>query len=107
MGYNATIRNVWISHAGKLYGYSEPALKPRSNWWTFEMFAELSGQEMLPALEVGNGCVGIVRRTLCNQSLVVVVNNDCTCDLVGDLIFNHATLFRLMVSLQLQPLAMV
>ena len=70
------------------------------------MFAELTGQEMLPALEVGNGCVGIVRRTLCNQCLVVV-NNDCTCDLVCDLILNDATLFRLTVSLQLLALAMV
>jgi hypothetical protein len=43
-----------------LCGDSEQALKPRSNWWTFEMFAELTGQEMLPALEVGDGCHGIV-----------------------------------------------
>ena len=48
------------SQAGALCGDSEQALKPCSNWWTFEMFAELTGQEMLPALEVGDGCHGIV-----------------------------------------------
>ena len=69
------------------------------------MFAEVTGQEMLPRLEVGNGCVGIVRRTLCNRCFVLVVRNVRWCALGGDLILNDA-LSRLMVSLQLLALAM-
>jgi hypothetical protein len=33
------------------------------------MFAELSGQEMLPALQMGDGCHGIVSLSTLSQAL--------------------------------------
>jgi hypothetical protein len=62
---------------GALCRDSKPTLNPRSNWWAFEMFAELTGQEMLPALAVGDACVGIVR-TLCNSVSCMLPMHSCS-----------------------------
>ena len=62
---NALLTDECLSNhsLGPNKGYKppcEPALKPRSNWWAFEMFAGLTGQGLLPTLTAGEGCAGIV-----------------------------------------------